>query len=87
MSDYKDYMYTPDCPFCRFFGNIDGACEDCQHRKTYPDLVAVIRCRDCKYGDTGTDEDGNKFWKCLGIHYGGTKPNDFCSYGERKSDE
>ena len=51
------------------------------------DVVEVVRCKDCKHGDTGIDEDGNVFWKCLGIHYGGTKPNDFCSYGERKDNE
>ena len=51
------------------------------------DAVEVVRCKECKYGDTGTDEEGNKFWKCLGVHYGGTKPDDFCSYGERKESE
>ena len=49
------------------------------------DVKPVVYCKDCKYGDTGTDEDGNKFLKCIGIHYGGTKPEDFCSYGEPKT--
>lgn len=51
------------------------------------DFAPVVRCKDCKYGDTGIDEEGKSFWKCIGIHYGGTKPMDFCSYGERKDDE
>lgn len=48
------------------------------------DVVPVVRCADCKYGDTGTDEDGRRFYKCIGIHYGGVSPTDYCSYGERK---
>lgn len=48
------------------------------------DVVEVVRCKDCKYGDTGTDEDGRQFYKCIGIHYGGVSPTDYCSYGERK---
>lgn len=44
----------------------------------------IVRCKDCKYGDTGTDEDGRRFYKCIGIHYGGVSPDDYCSYGERK---
>lgn len=48
------------------------------------DVVEVVRCKDCKYGDTGTDEIGRQFYKCIGIHYGGVSPTDYCSYGERK---
>lgn len=42
----------------------------------------LVRCKDCKYGDKGIDEDGTLFWKCLGVHYGGTSPDGFCNYGE-----
>lgn len=47
-------------------------------------LIDIVQCKECKWGDTGIDEEGKLFWKCLGIHYGGTKPTDFCSYAERK---
>ena len=47
-------------------------------------LIDIVQCKDCKWGDTGIDEEGEPFWKCIGIHYGGTKPTDFCSYAERK---
>ena len=50
-------------------------------------LIEIVRCGECKWGDTGIDEEGKPFWKCLGIHYGGTRPTDFCSYGERRTDE
>ena len=48
------------------------------------DAVPVVRCRECKHYKTGI---------CLKIYYDGLasryawqerKPNDFCSYGERK---
>ena len=48
------------------------------------DAVEVVRCKDCKYFDSGTDEDGKLFFKCLGWVYGGTSEDDFCSHGERR---
>lgn len=52
----------------------------------YPvaDVAEVVRCKDCKYGDTGTDEIGRWFYKCIGIHYGSVSPTDYCSYGEKE---
>ena len=47
-------------------------------------LIDIVQCKECKWGDTGIDEKGELVWKCIGIHYGGTKPTDFCSYGERR---
>ena len=47
------------------------------------DVVEVVRCKDCKDCDTGIDEEGNHFMKCLGWVYGGTNENDYCSHGVR----
>ena len=51
----------------------------CKTVKPKPDMVAVVRCKDCKhimfsdcYGECGISR--------MGI----VRPNDFCSYGERK---
>ena len=51
----------------------------CKTVKPKPDMVAVVRCKDCKhlmfsdcYGECGIAR--------MGI----VSPNDFCSYGERK---
>lgn len=50
------------------------------------DAVPVVRCKDCKHYDMGV---------CLKIYSDGNahpeawqsrKPDDFCSYGERKDD-
>lgn len=47
----------------------------------------LVRCKDCKYGDTFHDFDEPEMpMKCLGQHYGGTHPDDYCSYGERRED-
>lgn len=46
----------------------------------------IIRCKDCKYGDTFHEFDEPDMpMKCLGQHYGGTYPDDFCSYAERRT--
>ena len=58
-----------------------------------PDVVEVVRCRDCVHwsADCGTDET-----VCLKIYSDGAasafawqerKPDDFCSYGERRKDD
>lgn len=59
--------------------------EYCPLEKPQPiDMVEVVRCKDCKYFDSGTNEDGKLFFKCLGWVYGGTSEDDFCSHGERR---
>lgn len=59
--------------------------EDCPHFKNKADFVEVVRCKDCKH--RGKDE-------CM-FHINGEPAdeefllkcdNDFCSYGERKTD-
>lgn len=52
--------------------------------RTWSEIGRLVRCKDCKYFDSGTDEDGKLFFKCLGWVYGGTSEDDFCSHGERK---
>lgn len=72
------------CDSSKYNGNT--LAED--HKLMYKDcpIIDIVQCKDCKWGDTGIDEEGKPFWKCIGIHYGGTKPTDFCSYGERRSE-
>ena len=51
------------------------------------DVVEVVRCGDCRYKDDGIDEDGYPFLKCLhGRSYGGTRINDYCSWGKPRED-
>lgn len=55
------------------------------------DVVEVVRCKDCKYGEWKVSELDNKTkgYKCiihagLGIDFG---DNGYCSYGKRKDNE
>lgn len=54
------------------------------------DVVAVVRCKDCKYcEECHYEEEGEKPYiklKCKWSNYS-HHPNDFCSYGERKENE
>lgn len=49
------------------------------------DVVKVVRCKDCRYCDVVTNNEGNVFChKCLGIRYGGVELDWYCEHGERK---
>ena len=49
------------------------------------DAVPVVRCKDCEYYEG--DECVNPYvWMSDGAHLY-TAPDDFCSYGERRSDD
>ena len=50
------------------------------------DAVEVVRCKDCKWLESGKDyEPYCNHWKS-GL-YAEVKPDDFCSYGERREGE
>lgn len=56
------------------------------------DAEKVVRCKDCKHWDVDPDTYGNAFGPegcCFGIADGSTltKHDDFCSWGERRSDD
>ena len=55
----------------------DGA-ELCEHFKHSDNVVEVVRCKDCKHFD-------NDMPYCT-WHYTGSSPDDFCSYGERRTE-
>ena len=54
------------------------------------DVVPVVRCRDCKYvRKWRSEESAKKFgqvYECACGVLACPNPNDFCSYGERKSE-
>lgn len=43
------------------------------------DVVEVVRCKDCKHLMFS-----DMYGECLQAHMGIVRPDDFCSYGERK---
>lgn len=53
------------------------------------DAVEVVRCKDCKSWEQYNACDGTKPHRCMNhdaIFYKRTAPDDFCSYGERRTD-
>ena len=47
-------------------------------------MVEVVRCKDCRYGHQYTNDSVH----CsLGNDMYAYRPNDYCSYGERREDE
>lgn len=49
------------------------------------DVVEVVRCKDCKYYTMNTELLGNVCNRLFTVFP--MKPDDFCSYGERKNGE
>lgn len=67
-------------------GRIDKA-TFCEQLHYLNNVEPIVRCKDCKYGDTFHNfDEADMPMKCLGQHYGGTHPDDYCSYGERRED-
>jgi hypothetical protein len=60
----------------RCFDYVDA--EDIDNAPTV-DAVPVVRCKDCKHYDIGGS--------CIICGFQSRKPDDFCSYGERKDDK
>lgn len=53
------------------------------------DVVEVVRCKDCKWYDADGEEmntQGHCWYKNGEPVMQNMKPNDFCSYGERKQE-
>ena len=53
------------------------------------DAVEVVRCKDCCHYRKATDWDGNSYYAChkrAAVLIMETKADDFCSYGERRTD-
>lgn len=45
------------------------------------DAVEVVRCKDCRY----CQRDSNGMW-CFNDYEHNLQPDDYCSYGERRTD-
>ena len=76
----KETRWGKHCP--------DGACSQrkvWERLKQYEDsgAVPVVRCKDCKYWQD--NNDGYLHEECRWGHGETPDANDFCSYGERKT--
>ena len=71
-----------------FMMAIDVAIADLSDTPTV-DAVEVVRCKDCKSWEQYNSCDGTKPHRCMNydaMFYRRTNPDDFCSYGERRTD-
>ncbi len=99
MADWIDNADSYICPICRFECNnpnkFYGKCPKCGFIATKDirsaDVVEVVRCKDCKHWNqdkmiSPIQAECEKFTNPPYIYNYRTK-NDFCSYGERRSNE
>lgn len=72
----------------------------CKTVKPKPEMVAVVRCKDCEFAEPYERMDGETGYYCRHQKHSFVydalrecefnpvkEKNDFCSYGERKTDE
>lgn len=52
------------------------------YKQPTADVVEVVRCKDCKHLMFS-----DMYGECSQAHMGIVRPDDFCSYGERKDGE
>lgn len=80
------YMSNPQKYKCTF----DNQYREGLH-KCHLDLVPVVRCKDCEacemcYPEKQIDKEATPGWYCK-KHKSYRRPDDFCSYGERREGE
>ena len=51
------------------------------------DVVEVVRCKDCGHGELCENMAGAEYVVCEVDDYQVWKPDGFCSYGERRTDD
>lgn len=64
----------------------------CEALKKYQsaDMVEVVRCKDCKYGEELKDVNGYRFRVCGNhnfVHGLSVEDHGFCKWGKRRDDE
>lgn len=92
--EFAKTLEKTDANVCADYG--DGFCEFGYSRSLLRlllseaptvDAVEVVRCKDCKFGVTPYGDEHDNWIECSNIH---GRPlfscNDFCSYGERRTD-
>ena len=81
-SEIQDMNATVPC--CDIYGFGNCKCFDCKKYVSKDDRVLVVRCKDCRR--YATDNKGEQYCPFIkGLRK--PKPDDFCSYGERKDNE
>lgn len=83
MAKCKDCLHYEACSnFSKIINSAVDVETGCEHFKNRIDVAELVRCKDCKYRKKkvcGNPTAG--MW--VGVEL---RENDYCSYGERKSD-
>lgn len=82
---YKEF-HRRECPGCCCTCTAcaeDMTCKLIDEAPTVEDAVIVTRCKDCKYVIFTEHRDYLRCTKHVAFSF---RPNDFCSYGERRTD-
>ena len=81
-----------DCVYEEFCNLVNGGGiflpKPCAYRKNVNDFVEAVRCKDCTNKRKAIAENGQMiFCSIWGRGWYRVDPNDFCSYGERRTNE
>ena len=77
------------CVDADFSGSCPNPCVEYMLVRELPavDAVEVVRCKDCVNGTLCINLNGAEYVDCVLDDYSIRKPDGFCSYGERRSEE
>lgn len=87
MATCKDCLHCDVCYMVEHYGvdlNEDGQEYDCRQFQAKTNCVEVVRCKDCV---SGHEQYYGNLLRCNVMGCAGMKPDDFCSYGERREGE
>lgn len=82
MADCKDCIKNDVCELYVHLHCKDYKENKCKFFKNKADFVEVVRCEDCKYYENG--KSYTPYCNNVMNLFEEMKPDDFCSYGERK---
>lgn len=91
VDEFINIVAKGNCNLCAFYDdcNSRGLNRKGSHRYCWQairfltaDVTEVVRCKDCKYLMFS-----DMYGECSQAHMGIVRPDDFCSYGERKDEE
>ena len=90
MAKCKDCLHYEAClTFSKIINTAINVEKGCEHFKDCAEVVEVVRCKDCKHYDKTILGNGDRCMcmctKFLGLTI--PRPDDFCSYGERRTNE
>lgn len=83
MAKCKDCLHYEAClAFSKVINAARDVEQGCEHFKDRTKYVEVVRCKECSYRDPENWHCDHPVWAWYPFS---KKPDDFCSYGERRN--